>query len=73
MSTNTQTKKVSLLTKSINLELQKLSTTSSRIRFLHSLSYTRSQIVSIISEFQQKPIRYQHVRNVLLQPLKKSN
>lgn len=39
-------------------------TKSNVIRFLSSQGWTRSQIASFMS------IRYQHVRNVLIQPLK---
>lgn len=39
---------------------------SSKIRQLSSLGLTRSQIASLLN------IRYQHVRNVLVTPLKKS-
>ncbi len=53
------------------IDLSTLTTTSSKIRHLSSLGKTRVEIVKIISEHQGRPIRYQHVRNVLEQPLKK--
>lgn len=41
-------------------------TTSAKIRFLHSEGWDRSRISKHLQ------IRYQHVRNVLLQPIKKA-
>lgn len=46
-------------------ELTNLTTKSSQIRFLDQLGYTRYQVSQILN------IRYQHVRNVLITPLKK--
>jgi len=43
-----------------------LPTKSAKIRAMASDGFTRSQIAKALD------IRYQHVRNVLLQPLKKS-
>jgi len=43
-----------------------LTTTSSKIRYLHSQNLTRSQISKFLN------IRYQWVRNVLITPTKKS-
>ena len=47
-------------------ELESLPTTSSKIRFLNSKGLSRSQIKTILK------IRYQHVRNVLITPIKKA-
>ena len=47
-------------------ELALLPTTSSRIRFLDSKNYTRSQIAITLNK------RYQHIRNVLITPIKKA-
>ena len=44
--------------------LLKLPTTSSKIRFLNEKGYTRYQISKMLN------IRYQHVRNVLITPIK---
>ena len=44
---------------------------SHMIRSLSSEGKTRSEIVKIITESQGYPIRYQHVRNVLITPLMK--
>lgn len=66
----TSTKKVTS-SKVENYGLDKLPTKSAMIRHLHSLGKTRSEIVKIITEFQGKPIIYQHVRNVLITPLKR--
>jgi len=43
--------------------LNNCTTTSSKIRFLDSIGYTRSQIALKLNK------RYQHVRNVLITPL----
>lgn len=45
--------------------LKKDTTKSQKIRELDSLGLTRSQIAKVLN------IRYQHVRNVLITPLKK--
>ena len=45
-------------------ELNELTTTSSKIRFLDSKGISRSGISKILN------IRYQHVRNVLITPIK---
>jgi hypothetical protein len=47
-------------------EADKLSTKSAKIRFLDSAGYKRGTIATHLG------IRYQHVRNVLTQPLKKA-
>lgn len=46
-------------------EMKKLPNTSSRIRYLHSLGIERKEIAKMVN------VRYQHVRNVILMPLKK--
>lgn len=51
---------------SIDVELNKLPTTSAKIRFLLAQNWTRGQVAKKLD------IRYQHVRNVELQPLKRS-
>lgn len=56
-----KTKKI----KQIDMELNTLPTTSSKIRYLDSKNLTRSQIAKELN------IRYQHVRNVLITPIKK--
>lgn len=48
-------------------ELESLSTTSSKIRYLDSKGIKRGQIAKILNK------RYQHVRNVLITPLKKQS
>ena len=48
-----------------NPDLSQFTTTSSKIRYLTSLGWKRGQIALHLK------IRYQHVRNVQLQPLKK--
>lgn len=52
-------------------DLTSYTTKSSKIRFLASQGLTRSQIVKYFKEILNDEIIYQHVRNVLTQPLKK--
>lgn len=52
--------------------LTSLTSTSSRIRYLAGFGLTRSQIVKVFREILNKEIRYQHVRNVLIQKPKKT-
>lgn len=51
---------------SIDEQLQKLPTTSSKIRFLHKMGFAKAHIALILD------IRYQWVRNVLVTPVKGS-
>ncbi len=53
------------LNKTIQGKLNKLPTTSSKIRYLDSKGYSRVQISKVLNK------RYQHVRNVLITPLKR--
>lgn len=57
------TKKVEQ-TKIESIDLSSFSTKSSKIRYLHSLNFSRGQIAKFLD------IRYQHVRNVLITPVK---
>ena len=50
---------------SFDKELESLNTISSKIRFLNGKGYSRSMIAKNLN------IRYQHVRNVLITPIKK--
>ena len=59
---NTNTKKLN--EKQIENLISDLPTKSSKIRMLDSKGFTRSEISKILE------IRYQHVRNVLITPLK---
>lgn len=60
------TKKVApTLESTISTHLSTLTTTSSKVRFLHSEGYDKGDISRILN------IRYQWVRNVLITPLKK--
>lgn len=54
------------LTKKQSTKLNSFTTTSAKIRFLSNLDYTRSEIKNTLN------IRYQHVRNVLITPIKKA-
>lgn len=47
-------------------QLLTIPTVSGKIRYLHSLNKGRSEIATILN------IRYQHVRNVLVTPLKRA-
>lgn len=49
----------------LDIELSKLTTTSAKIRYLNSLQWKRGPIAKKLD------IRYQHVRNVLITPIKK--
>ena len=53
-------------------DLTAYTTKSSKIRYLSSVGLTRSQIVKYFKEVLNDEIIYQHVRNVLVQPLKKA-
>ncbi len=53
------------LSKSQKTAFAKLTTVSSKIRFLDSIDFTRSEIALFLNK------RYQHVRNVLITPIKK--
>lgn len=52
------------LNQEIKKELNQLETKSAKIRFLHKKGFSRGDISRILN------IRYQHVRNVLITPLK---
>lgn len=73
MSTTTKTKNTTNtitinnieVTTTIEKKLKELQTVSSKIRYLHSQNFTRSQIATILNK------RYQHVRNVLITPITK--
>jgi len=58
------TSKTTKLTKAQAAALTKLPTTSARIRYLNGLGWSRSQIADKLQK------RYQHVRNVLITPIK---
>jgi len=51
-------------------KFQTFSNVSTQIRYLHSLDFTRGEIVKYISAHGlNRSIRYQHVRNVLITPI----
>lgn len=64
-ASNRNTKVIPTIEDSISEKLESLTTTSSKIRFLDSLGYTRGDISRILG------VRYQWVRNVLITPIKK--
>lgn len=53
------------LTKAQEKEVSEMSTVSAKIRYLDKIGMTRSQIAKYLDK------RYQHVRNVLITPIKK--
>lgn len=59
-----------MLSKDQQSEFDKLTTKSSRIRYLAKLNHKNGPIAKFMSKYQTKPMLYQHVRNVLNQPLK---
>ena len=63
-STSTSTKSNVKLSAGQKKTYNKLETTSSRIRFLNQIGYSRSEIAKHLGK------RYQHVRNVLITPIK---
>lgn len=65
-------KKVSTKKTATKVKTYKMTDYNSKSHMIRSLSgegKSRSEIVKIISLAQGKPIRYQHVRNVLITPL----
>ena len=52
------------ITKSQSTKINKMNTKSAKIRFLNAEGFSRSEIAALIK------IRYQHVRNVLITPVK---
>lgn len=64
MTEQTSTKTTPGLNKEQTKSLEGLPTTSARIRYLDSLEWSRSQIAVKLGK------RYQHVRNVLITPVK---
>lgn len=61
----TNSKKVTV-SKTLQKVLDGMETKSAKIRYLDSEQFTRSQIAKVLN------IRYQHVRNVLITPLKRN-
>jgi hypothetical protein len=62
--------KKAIMTAEQKKALAALPTTSARIRWLDSKSVSRGDIARIMTEFNGKECRYQHVRNVLVTPVK---
>jgi hypothetical protein len=48
----------------------KMTTKSARIRYLHGLGFQKGPIAKYLSVVYGKTVLFQHVRNVLVQPLK---
>ena len=63
MTTKTETKTVPSVQKAMD-KVKNLPTTSAKIRALHRANFSRGQIAKALN------IRYQHVRNVLITPVK---
>lgn len=53
------------LSSSLKKELDKFQTKSAQIRYLSSLGYKYGEISSVLSEYHDKLVRFQHVYNVL--------
>ncbi len=53
------------MNKKVQNKIDQMETKSAKIRYLHTLDFSRSEISRILN------IRYQHVRNVLITPLKR--
>ena len=47
-----------------------LETKSAQIRYLNGIGFTRSEISTYLTKMYGKLVRYQHVRNVLITPVK---
>lgn len=62
---NKMNKEEVIIVKNDEQELNDIKTVSGKIRYLNGKGKTRSEISKILN------IRYQHVRNVLVTPLKK--
>lgn len=58
-------KQAPTLDKKVQAELNEISTVSNKIRFLNAKGYSRADISRILNK------RYQHVRNVLVEDMKK--
>ena len=58
------------LTKAQKAQVAKLETVSSRIRYLDSQGFSRSDITKLIPNAKGEKLLYQHVRNVLVTPVK---
>lgn len=66
-------KSVPVLSNENQESLDKIQTTSQKIRFLNKIGYSKGDITRIMKVHLQRPdFLYQHVRNVLLQEPKKS-
>ena len=59
------------LTSEMKKKLSTLESTSMMIRYLDYKKFSRSEISKILTSYLNKHIRYQHVRNVLITPIKK--
>lgn len=59
------------LSKSQSEKYQALTTVSAKIRYLNSEGFSRGDISRIMTELEGRLVRYQHVRNVLITPLKR--
>lgn len=65
--TTTTKKAAPTLSQETTKALEGITTTSGKVRYLASIGMTKGDIHRTLG------IRYQHVRNVLLQPLKKAS
>jgi hypothetical protein len=66
----TTTKKTVTVTAETTKALKELPTLSARIRYLDSKGMSRGDIQRTLTQHEGREIRYQHVRNVLVTPVK---
>jgi hypothetical protein len=71
-----QTKKTNKikLSKEQQAQYDALTTTAAKVRFVNAnITSDRGEIARLVSELEQREVRYQWVRNVLITPLKKAS
>lgn len=66
-----EAKKAQVLTKAQAPAYAALTTVSAKIRYLTAEGYDRGAVSRIMTELEGRLVRYQHVRNVLITPLKR--
>lgn len=66
-----EVKKAQVLSKAQAPAYAALTTVSAKIRYLAAEGYDRGSVSRIMTELEGRLVRYQHVRNVLITPLKR--
>lgn len=59
------------LTKEQQKAFNEMITTSAKIRYMNTQKFSTGQIAKYLSKTEGRQIRYQHVRNVLITPMKR--